>query len=190
MDLLAWFRRRPLPGTVDQTLALLRTANDPTQRAAYIDLLHDQVAVLHDASGDAAQRAVISMEGRLSEQLQTQFGVTNEMISQAVAEARGSHIGVGRLQDQLTTLEGRFSDLGEALNDRLDGHDAELKQLHVGQDQIKDQVGGLNSRHGAQIEEIKVQLGDALRRLEQSSQDRADLRARVEQLERERGGHE
>jgi len=116
MDLFAWFRRRRPTGTIDQLLTLARATDEPAQRAAYIDLLHDQVAVLHDTAGDAAQRAVTAMELRLSDQLLTQFGVTNEMISQAVSHARGAEEGTAGLQDQMLILEGSFSTFGESLN--------------------------------------------------------------------------
>ncbi len=191
-----WQRRRPLAlHSIDQLLKLARAADDPVARGEYLDLIHDQSAVLHDAAGDAAMRAVIQMDHHTVDRLKEALGPVYDLVDQGVQEsraarshARGAEEGVAGLQGQMLTLEGRFSDLGETLNQRLDGHDAELKQLHQGQDQIKEQVGELNTRHETQIEAIKEQLADALARLEQSTQDRADLRARVEQLERERGG--
>jgi chromosome segregation ATPase len=185
MMLRRLFRRKLPLGTIDQRLDRLAVLDDPAAKAAEIEQLRSLLAVFHDAAGDAAQRAVAGMEIRLSGQLQSQFGATNEMISQAVSHARGAEEGTTGLQSQVSALEGRFSDLGEALNERLDGHDAELKQLHVGQDALKDQVSELNGRHETQIAEVTRQLEEAL---SESRQDRADLRARVEQLERERGG--
>jgi len=173
-----------LPGDHRQTLAELVTADTQVARAALVQRLDNELARLLDRSADAAQVAVWQMERRLSAQLQQQFGVTNEMIGDAVMGARAAQHGIGGLQKQLTLLEGTFSEVGETLS----GHTAQLDE-HAGRiDLIEQDIAAFRESRDASIRERREHAAQ----LQESTDDRlrmtqqyTDLSAQLQEIHRQ-----
>jgi hypothetical protein len=176
-----WQRRRPLAlHTLDQLIDLARAADDPIKRGEYLDLIRDQSAVLHDAAGDAAQRALLGIEERMTNRfsglVQTNLGATNDMLSDLKS-------GIGGLQQQLGDM---FSSLGE----RLDDHDQRLEAAErklAEHDQSRDR----STEERRAIQEVVDRLEGRMTAFIASSDEEAlRYRTLLDELlrERERGG--
>lgn len=164
-----WQRRRPL-GSIDDSLARLHAADTPAKRAAEITHLRDLLAVHYDAAGDAAQRALLAMEDRLSARfsglVQTQLGVTNDMLSDLKS-------GIGGLQQQLGEM---FSSLGE----RVDDHDGQIVQLRETVAAHSLEIASFRQSRDASIEERR-QHAELLR---ESAADRKRLTEQIAENEK------
>ena len=88
------------------------------------------------------------LENKFDEKVTTQFGATNEMISESVKLAREGGVALRELrtdfQSWLETVIGLSSSVQEMMR-RLDNHDLELAQFRVSRDQSIDERKALQT---------------------------------------------
>jgi chromosome segregation ATPase len=183
--MLRWFRRkRPHSLATDhrQLITDLVQSDDRLIRVQHGQALEDLLAKTLDASADTAQVAVWAMERRLQGYLQQQFGVTNEMVSDAVS-------GVGTLQGQLTALEGLFQQIGE----RVTGVEADVTDLKAWRGIAERKLSEHDQSRDRSIEERQNiqaavdRIAERMNAFIASSEDEAQqYRALLDELLRER----